>query len=143
MPKPDRATPNNVPLDTALDTCLALFEAFRRLGIPSEAIYFSPDVLHPQAGPGVGPGLVVVHGGREFIASAGHVAESAQEQTARWLIRAQEWIRTDDATRDLIYERGMIPINRVGLVVAMVQKGFNVVSTASLAATRPADAMVH
>lgn len=142
MPPFGRATAKNVPLDTAIDTCLALFEAFRRLGIPSEAIFFATDVLHPDAGPGVGPGMVVRHHGREFIASAGSVAESSREQVARWLIRAKDWIDTDDATRDLIYDRGMLPINRVGLTLALVAKGFSV-AAADLGMSRPAGAVVH
>lgn len=99
---------------------LAMHEALRRLGFPSEAIYLHlPDVSQVR--------VVLQHEGRTFAYDAGNRGELSRAEYARQWEEAAAWWNAEGSTaeKEAIYAGSGIYNQAVRLIRVLRQKGFS------------------
>ena len=101
----------------ALREAVAVFEAFRRLGFPSSAIYLVPS--HGSVA------IRVVWEGNDFTVTCGPAPGTAEEIAAQWTEIASAIPTVPESHLDHVYVNSLVRRQSVDMLVALQAKGLH------------------
>ncbi len=102
---------------------LAYHEAFRKLGFPSEEIYFAH--TDGKDGQGIALAIVLLAQNLRFTCTI-HTGlhEPLKQIQDRWSAATEAWNKADDDDLDEIWTASEVCRNKVAFIAAMQSKGF-------------------
>jgi hypothetical protein len=109
-----------ISISSELRECLALFEAFRKLGYKAEDIYF---MLNTNNGCHTAH-MVLRAEGKEFVCDAGSVKGTPDEIQEQWRRAGNWWNSTTEENREAVWRGSHVFKNKMDFLMALHTKGF-------------------